>query len=216
MNLPQLYRSYELLVDKADQAFQDMQQKHGECIRCQRGCSDCCHAVFGLFLIEVAYLKQHFDKLEKDKIKAALWRCNEADKALKRLEKMLESYKDDPHMQAYSISRERIRCPLLDDNMQCILYPFRPITCRVYGIPTKIQGSARVCGNSGFKKGMTYPVFDLDAVYRDLYELSKEILGQSESAELEKASLLFSVTKTISTPFDILINEDLAAPDRAG
>jgi len=216
MNSAQLFRSYELLVDKADQAFIEIQQKHGECVQCERHCSDCCHAVFGLFLIEAAYLKQHFDKLEKDKIKDALWRCNEADKALKRLENMLESYKGDPHMQAYAMARERIRCPLLDDNMDCILYPFRPITCRVYGIPTKIQGNARVCGKSGFKKGMTYPVFDLDAVYRDLYELSKEILGQSEPDGLEKASLLVSVSKTISTPFDILINEDLSGPDRVG
>ena len=207
MNINPLFRSYELLVDKADQAFLEMEEKYGECIRCERHCSDCCHAVFGLFLIEAAYLKHNFDRLDKDKIKTALLRCNEADRALNRLEKMLKSYKDDPDMQAYAMARERIQCPLLDDNLDCILHPFRPITCRVYGIPTKIQGKSRVCGKSEFKKGISYPAFDLDGVYRDLFELSKELLNQTGTTDLEKASLLVSVSKTISTPFDILINE---------
>jgi Fe-S-cluster containining protein len=210
MNPTQLFRSYELLVDKADQAFQEMQQRYGDCVRCERHCSDCCHAVFGLFLIEAAYLKQNFDQLSKEKIKKSFLRCNEADKALKRLEKMLKSYEKDPDMQGYAMARERIRCPLLDDNLDCILHPFRPITCRVYGIPIKIQGKARVCGKSEFKKGVTYPAFDLDGVYRDLYGLSKEFLKQSGINDLEKASLLVSVSKTISTPFEILINESFA------
>jgi Fe-S-cluster containining protein len=204
MNLTQLFRSYELLVDKADQAFHEMQQKYGECIRCERHCSDCCHAVFGLFIIEAAYLKQNFDQLGKEKIKTALLRCNEADRALKQLEKMLQSYRDDPNMQAYAMARERIRCPLLDDNLDCILHSFRPITCRVYGIPTKIQGKARVCGKSGFKKGESYPAFDLDEVQRELYLLSGKLLA----GNAEKASLLISMSKAISTPFEDLINEN--------
>ena len=210
MNLTQLFSSYELLVDKADRTFREMQQEYGECVSCERHCSDCCHAVFGLFIIEAAYLKQNFDQLGKEAIKAALLRCNEADRALKQLEKMLQSYRDDPNMQAYTMARERIRCPLLDDNLDCILHSFRPITCRVYGIPTKIQGKARVCGKSGFKKGVNYPAFDLDGVYRDLYDLSKELLENSGIVDLEEASLLVSVSKTISTPFDILINEIFA------
>jgi hypothetical protein len=210
MNLDQLFRSYDLLVDKADRTFREMQQEYGECVKCERHCSDCCHAVFGLFIIEAAYLKQNFDQLAKEEIKAAFLRCNEADRALKRLEKMLLSYRDDPNMQAYTMARERIRCPLLDDNLDCVLHSCRPITCRVYGIPTKIQGKARVCGKSGFKKGVNYPAFDLDGVYRDLYDLSKEFLENSGVIDPEKASLLVSVSKTISTPTDILINEIFA------
>lgn len=212
MNLTQLFRSYELLVDKADQAFHEMQQKYGECIRCERHCSDCCHAVFGLFSIEAAYLKQNFDQLGKEEIKTALLRCNEADRALKQLEKMLQSYRDDPNMQAYAMAREKIRCPLLDDNQECILYSRRPITCRVYGIPTKIQGKARVCGRSGFKKGESYPAFDLDEVQRELYLLSKKLLA----GNAEKASLLISMSKAISTSLEDLINENPGGPGKAG
>jgi len=46
----------------------------------------------------------------------------------------------------------------------------------VYGIPTKVQGKARVCWKAGFRKDERYPVFDLDGVYRSLYFLSTELL----------------------------------------
>ncbi len=184
-----------------------MEKGYGSCIKCERHCSDCCHAVFGLFLIEAAYLKQQFDQLGKEEIKAALLRCNKAERDLRRLEKMLQAHENDPNMQAYTMARERIRCPLLDENEDCILYPYRPITCRVYGIPTKIQGKARVCGKAGFEKGEYYPLFDLDGIYKDLFILSRELLDGAEKGDPEKASLLISVSKTISLPLDELIHE---------
>jgi len=207
VSLTRLFKSYELLVDKADAAFQRMVKEHGACIKCERHCSDCCHAVFGLFLIEAAYLKQHFDQLESNVVRGALLRCNDTERAIKRLEIRLQRCEDDPRMQAHVLARERIRCPLLDENQDCILYAYRPITCRVYGIPTKIQGQARVCGKAGFKKGEPYPAFDLDGLYRDLHNLSKELLNDVKKCDPEKASLLISVAKAISTPQDELIHE---------
>lgn len=207
MKPAQLFRNYEFLVDKADRAFQRMQKEHGSCIKCERHCSDCCYALFGLFLIEAGYLKQQFDQLRREEIKAALLRCNKAERDLKRLEKMLEAHEDDPNMQAYTLARERIRCPLLEENEGCILYPYRPITCRVYGIPIKIQGKARVCGKAGFEKGEYYPLFDLDGIYKDLFILSRELLDGAEKGDPEKASLLISVSKAISLPLDELIHE---------
>ena len=206
MNIFQLIHSYEFLADKADTAFHRMEKEYGTYIKCERYCSDCCHAVFGLFLIEAAYLKQHFDQLDLKDIKEALLRCNDADRALKRLEIKLQTNENDAQMQAYILAKERIRCPLLDDKQECILYPHRPITCRVYGIPTKIHGKARVCGKTGFKKSESYPAFDLDGVYRDLFDLSKELLESQETGNPEKASLLISVSKAISTPLEEIIN----------
>lgn len=207
MKLAQLFRNYESLVDKADAAFQEMEKEYGGCIKCERHCSDCCRAVFGLFFIEATYLKQQFDQLSEEEMKAGLLRSNQAERDLKRLEKMLQAHEDDPNMQSYTMARERIRCPLLDESQDCILYPYRPITCRVYGIPTKIQGKARVCGKASFKEGEVYPVFDLDGIYRDLYILSRELLDGAEKGDPEKASLLISVGKAISTPSDELIHQ---------
>ena len=207
MKTAPLFRNYELLVDKADAAFQEMGKKYGEVIRCERHCSDCCHAVFGLFLIEAVYLKEYFDRLETEKRREVLFRCNDTERALKRVEKKLQNYQDDPRMQALVMAQERIRCPLLNENDDCILYPHRPITCRVYGIPTKIHGKARVCGKTGFKAGESYPIFDLDGVYKNLFVLSKELLITADKGDPDKAEFLISVPRALSTPLDDLINE---------
>lgn len=208
MNLTQLFRSYDLLVDKADAAFQRIGKEHGDCIKCERHCADCCHAVFGLFLIEAVYLKDSFSRLNGKTARDTLLRCNAMDRALRRIEIKLQKVTDDPQMQADVLARERIRCPLLDDNMDCILYRYRPITCRVYGIPTIIQGKAHVCGKAGFEKGKTYPVFDLDRVYQDLFQLSKGVLEEAGVRNEQKASLLISMSKALKTPLEDLIKKD--------
>jgi len=208
MKLVPYFSNYELLVDKAESAFQRMEKEHNACIGCQLHCSDCCNAVFGLFLIEALYIREHFDQIDEEHKRQAFLRGEAADRDLEKLQTTLKTFENDPHMQTYTLARERIRCPLLDDQDECILYHRRPITCRVYGIPTKIQGKVRVCGQGGFKEGETYPVFDLDGAYQDLFVLSKELLDEAGIDNADKASLLISMSKAIRTPLDDLIKED--------
>lgn len=207
MKIDSLLRSYEFLVDQADRAFQKMKASHGACIACELHCSECCHAVFGLFLIEAANLKQAFDRLDLQRKKEVLLRCNETERGLKRLERKLEVHGEDPQMQASILARERIRCPLLGDDEECVLYEHRPITCRVYGIPTRIRGTARVCGKAKFEKGTSYPIFDLDGVYKNLYGLSKELLVEGGGEDPEKAALLISVPRSLTATLDEIIQE---------
>lgn len=209
MNFDQLFQRYESLVAKVNHAFQKMQKDYGEYIKCKIHCSDCCHAIFGLFLIEAAYLQRHFKELSIKEKRAALLRGEKSDKEQRELEKKIKTYANDPQMASYSLSKERILCPLLNENQECILYVYRPIICRVYGIPLVIKGKAHVCWNAGFKKGEPYPTFNLDEVHRELYLLSRELLGRAGRKDLERASLLISMSKAIKTPFKVLINEDL-------
>jgi len=205
MDFSYLLEPYDDQVQKTDQAFQRISEEFPECVQCKPHCADCCHAVFGLFLIEAVFLKQDFDKLGEKERAAAINRADEAKRELDVLERTLKAFEDDPQMQAYSIAKARIRCPLLTDNNECILYPYRPITCRVYGIPTMIQGVPRVCGKAGFKKEQSYPTFNLDGVHRELFELSKKLLERAGEEDLERAALLISVSKVIKTPVEELL-----------
>jgi Fe-S-cluster containining protein len=205
MDVSYLFEPYDSIVSRADEAFRKVKEKFPECIRCEPHCADCCHAVFGLFLIEAAFLKRDFDQLDEEERTAALKRGRDADQALLKLEGTLRSFKDDPQMISYSLARARIRCPLLNDRDECVLYPYRPITCRVYGVPTRVRGVPRVCGKAGFKKGQEYPLFDLDGVHRELHQLSRELLERAGGKDPEMASLLLSVSKVIKTPFEELI-----------
>ena len=210
MTLTHLLERYEHLATSADQAFQKMLQDYPECIKCRPHCSDCCHTLFGLFLIEAAFLKSHFDRLGRKERRAALLRCDKADRELKKLENGMQKSGSVSEMGTEALAKERIRCPLLDDQKECILYPHRPITCRVYGIPTSIQGKARVCGKAGFIKGKSYPAFDLDGAYKKLYSLSRELLEGAGRRDFEKASFLISVSKAIRTPpEDLLVDMEI-------
>lgn len=202
-----IFRNYELLADRAEEAFRKVADAYPKEVRCKLHCDDCCHAVFGLFLIEAAYIKYHFDALETTVIRDALIRCNDAERAIRRLEVKLQRYEDDPEMQSYVYASERVRCPLLNEDGQCVIYDYRPITCRVYGIPTKINGKTRVCGKSGFKRERSYQGFDLDRAYQELFFLSKEFLAAHGAGDPEKAGLLISVPKILTTPVEVLITE---------
>ncbi len=126
MKLAPFFHNYELLVDKAEIAFHNVKEKHNDCVKCELHCSDCCNAVFGVFLVEALYIKQHFEGINEDQKLEALKRAKIVDMAIKDLQNKLETFKDDPGMQAYTLARERIRCPLLDDNDECVLYHKRP------------------------------------------------------------------------------------------
>lgn len=205
-----LFAQYGQLVAAADEAFCRMERDYGPNIRCQIHCADCCHAVFGLFLIEAVYLRSQFEKLTAEEQRAVVLRAGRADEQLLQIQRKLEAYTDDPHLQAYALARERVRCPLLNDKDECVLYPVRPITCRVYGIPTVINGTARVCWKAAFERGRSYPVFNLDAVYRALFVLSREMLERSGQKDTDRASILLSVARSLRTPVQDLIAGNIA------
>ena len=213
MDFSYLFEPYDRLVSRADKSFERMAGEYPGCIACKPGCADCCHAVFGLFLIEAVFLKHDFDRLGEKEKEAALERGIEAEKELKTLERTLKEFKDDPQMSTYSMARARIRCPLLNDDDACILYPYRPITCRIYGIPTMIQRVPRICGGTGFKKNQAYPIFNMDGVQKELFQLSKDLLVniKNDSAD-ERASLLISIPKIIKTAVEDLVNENPEGP----
>ena len=205
MNYNYLFEPYDELIVKADDAFDRMTGEFPASMKCKRQCSDCCHAVFGLFLIEAIFLKRDFDKLAEEEKEGAFLRGIGADKELEKLERTLKTFENDPRMSSYSLAKARVRCPLLNEHDECILYPYRPITCRVYGIPTMIHGVPRVCGKAGFDKEQSYPTFSLDKMHEELYQLSKELVKRSGAEDEPQASLLFSISKVIRTPIEDLI-----------
>ncbi len=118
--------------------------------------------------------------------------------------KLRETHGEDQQALLAAIARERVRCPLLNDENKCSMYQHRPITCRVYGMPTVIGGKMHACWKAGFERGKQYPAFDLDGMYRELYGLSKDFLARCGNRDEEKASLLYSVSKSVSTPVEEL------------
>ncbi len=200
-----LFKEYQEFAQKADYAFNQVEKEYSTCVNCEIGCTDCCYSVFGLFPIEAVYVKYHFDQLERGERREAVLRAKKADKKLQKIEQKLQQYEDDPRARALVAGKERIKCPLLKDSGKCMLYFHRPITCRAYGIPTVAGGSAHVCYKAGFEGGESYPTFNLDTVFKELYAMSCRLLKQSGQQGKEHAASLLSLSKIIKTPVQNLI-----------
>jgi Fe-S-cluster containining protein len=205
MNLEVYFEKYKAIVDQVDAVFQKVQEEHKECVRCRVGCSDCCHAIFDLSLIEALYIKAQFDKAFKDSARAVvIERANEADRAVYRLKR--QAFRDHENGKPEAeileeMAAQRIRCPLLNADDQCDLYVDRPLTCRLYGIPTVIGDKAHTCGLSGFEEGKAYPTVKLEAIQRKLYDLSAELASEIGSRYPKLAELLVPVSMALLTEY---------------
>jgi Fe-S-cluster containining protein len=205
MNLDVYFEKYKAIVDQVDAVFKRVQEEHQSCVSCKVGCSDCCHALFDLTLIEALYIKNQFDKVFKDKARAlVLERANEADRAVYRLKrKAFKDHEDGkPENEILeAMAAQRVRCPLLNTDDKCDLYADRPITCRLYGVPTVIGDKAHTCGLSGFEQGKSYPTVRLDAIQRKLQELSQELAQDIGSRYPKLAELLVPVSMALLTEY---------------
>ena len=206
MDFAPYFLKYEALSKAADQVFERVRQDFPDCVQCREECADCCHALFDLTLIEALYLnekfKAHYDGAERE---AMLEKANRTDRTIHKLKR--EAYRDlkagkseDEILAA--LGEERVRCPLLNDRDMCDMYQHRPITCRLYGIPTAIGGKGRTCNLSKFEGGKSYPTVDIDKIHSRLQEISAELLRDIQSANIKLADLLIPLSMALITEFD--------------
>lgn len=200
------FEKYEALSKKADELFAKVQEEFPECVTCEIKCADCCHALFDLTLIEAIYINHQFNKKfegqEKEKL---IERSNRADRKIYMIKR--KAYKDKEAGKnevdiLMEIAAERVRCPLLNDDDICDLYEDRPITCRLYGMPTSTDGISHTCGKSGFVEGKPYPTANLDIVQTKLYEISAEFVSRIKTRHVKMADMLVPLSMAILTDYD--------------
>lgn len=206
MDLTTYFEAYEALVQKADAAFEKVKEAFPECVRCHRECADCCYALFDLSLIEALYINRHFrENFQGEAREALLEEANRTDRQLARIKRdaarALAAGRDETEV-LEALASERVRCPLLNDEKLCELYPYRPITCRLYGIPTAIGGKGYTCGLSGFEPGKSYPTVHLDQIQASLQEISATLLRDLRSRHIKLVDLLVPLSMALLTEYD--------------
>lgn len=205
-DLSSLFNEYEILRNQADGLFQHIAEKYPHCVTCNPGCSDCCHALFDLSLIEAMYINKVFNQTfrhgpERSRI---LEKASELDRSLTRAKRQM--YRDQkngesPQQIMERVSAMRMRCPLLNDRDECILYAARPITCRLYGVPESIGGKTHVCGYSRFEPGHDYPTVQLGKIQLRLEELSRRI-GEAVNSRFEFEDVYVPLSMALLTTYD--------------
>ena len=206
MDLDKHFVKYEAVVNMVDQVFDRVKQEYPKEVFCREKCSDCCYAIFDLTLIEALYLNHKFNEEFSGKEKAELIAiADKTDRALAKMKR--DAYKKvkdgaDQLEIVGKMSQERVRCPLLGENDLCLMYEYRPITCRVYGIPTSTAGASHICGRTNFVQGKAYPTLNMDKIYTQLQLLSAELVKDINSTNIRMHELLIPVSMAMVTLFN--------------
>ncbi len=200
------FEKYEAISNSVEQAFERVRNQFPDRVKCKPLCSDCCFAVFDITLIEALYINHKFrDRFRGDKLEALLEECNKADRTLYRLKKNafidVESGKEENEI-LKDAAETRVRCPMLNEKQMCEIYEFRPITCKLYGIPNAIAGQGHTCGLSGFEKGGSYPTAKLDLIQNKLLELSAELSGHIKSRYSRIGEMIVPLSMALLTVYD--------------
>ena len=131
---------YGALLSEVDAWFQRCLEQHPEMVACRNGCSECCRGLFDITLLDAFYLKRGFDLLPEP-LKAEL-----AREAARRLE--LLSHENPAFVEPWLLNgipeddwdalmpeEDETPCLLLSKTGGCLVYEYRPMTCRLNGIP---------------------------------------------------------------------------------
>lgn len=137
--LEEIYREYLLLLKDVEGEFNRVSSMFSERMQCRKGCSMCCSQLFGISLIEAAYISHGVKGLDIDS------QARMRDRARAYLEEMLGIAVDEAQgIKEHSVlvasaleslaGTKHIPCPALVDDA-CIIYDHRPIIARKWGIP---------------------------------------------------------------------------------
>ena len=206
-DISSFFQRYEAFAKEADAIFEHVRKNFPAEVVCKEGCASCCHALFDLSLIEAMYLKDAFDKapvegMERFRIADNAGTIDRQIAKLKRKAFKESQAGKDNNSILQEMAAQKVRCPLLGADNNCILYEKRPITCRLYGVPTSIGGKGHTCGLTGFLQGKAYPTVALDKMHERLASLSKELADYINTAYSELHYMYVPVSTALITVYD--------------
>ena len=135
-----LLKEYSNLLFEVDAWFSSCQALHHESIACAKGCSECCRGLFDITILDAALLKIGFDRLPEDIRRMASAKTEEQ---LKNINSIWPEFKHpftlnhhpEEEREELMTSDNDTPCVLLDTEGRCLLYDYRPLTCRLHGLP---------------------------------------------------------------------------------
>lgn len=127
-------------LERVDAWFGAVAERHAGVIPCRPGCCDCCKGPFDITGADALLLQEGLKTLDAEARRAVGRR---ADALLARLRDLAPEW--EPLWDLADIGEERFDamvdaladepCPLLDEAGRCRVYAFRPLVCRLMGLP---------------------------------------------------------------------------------
>lgn len=131
---------YGALLGEVDAWFQRCLEQHPELIECRNGCSECCRGLFDITLLDAFYLRRGFDRLSEP-LKTTIVKV--ASGRLELLSRVNPAFVEpwllngipEDDWDALMPEEDEAPCLLLSESGGCLIYEYRPMTCRLNGIP---------------------------------------------------------------------------------
>ncbi len=176
VDLSVFFSEYEALVRDVEEKISSAANQTAEIPACGRDKDECCAEYLELGLMEAIYISNKINRsLHLDQRKDAINRAIEVSRIIRELK---SSVSQEEMIQAYR--QRNLICPLSVAG-RCLLFDYRPVRCRIYGV------------NPGLlDKGLIDSVLD---------NLSREIFFALSGAFLEKKKILFSMADIVSGRF---------------
>ncbi|OQY21608.1 MAG: zinc/iron-chelating domain-containing protein [Desulfobacteraceae bacterium 4572_35.2] len=176
---------YRQLLTQVDTWFSDCLQAHGDKMACREGCSGCCRGLFDITLLDAYLLQQGFRKLSTARQRDVLARV---DVRLQQLQWRWPDFHPPfilnhlSHDQWLNMPEDDLTpCPLLDEDGRCLVYDYRPLTCRLHGIPL-VDISSRVFCDSyctlNFVDCDPLELIELRGEFERFFQREVELLSQ--------------------------------------
>jgi Fe-S-cluster containining protein len=136
-------RSWEEIVALLEEYQQSIISASGMERSCAKGCADCCcHWVEDVNSFEAEIIASFLKKRCPDKLPGIIEACRRGNARLERLDELVDEKLAAVNKKAHrridgvdlllaSFYQLQEECPLLLNN-ECMIYPVRPITCRMY------------------------------------------------------------------------------------
>ena len=139
-NLQALLDAYCALLDKIDAWFAScLQSAPPGVLACRKGCSACCRGLFDISLLDAFLLRIGFAQLSPGLQEQVLTKCRSRRAELQVEWPQLQNpylLNDLPDENWTAMPEEdETPCPLLGEDNLCLVYSFRPMTCRLHGLP---------------------------------------------------------------------------------
>jgi len=135
------------LVQIVDAALSDVARRAGEWLACRVGCTQCCYGAFAINALDVERLRVGMETL----------RCAEPELAAKiegRAQVWIQEHgaefpgdlatgrlgETNAERERFEAFANKAPCPALDEATgRCDVYAWRPMTCRVFGPPVRMD-----------------------------------------------------------------------------
>jgi Fe-S-cluster containining protein len=138
--MEEILEKYGALLREVDGWFAGCMERHSSAMRCRSGCSECCRGLFDITLLDACYLKSGFDRLPEDVREHVTGRAIERVKGLQELwpefaAPYILNYRPDEEWEELMPEEDGTPCSLLGADGKCLVYEYRPMTCRLNGVP---------------------------------------------------------------------------------